>query len=546
MSYYEKVEKKSIVCALGKGYKDDFKELVEHFASQLDGGPALKEIGFTPHNFSNHVVDLIDIYDNILPDAFVSEDNQDSIFILLVATLFHDYGMLVEWNMEIRDIHAKLGSEYFTKFFNEDSENNFVKDHIPNRYKHLIADIMYAHSDSKENGITTIHSFDEICKKYEEDDAEYKGEIDHKKIDVPFLAALLRLADELDNSQNRIDGVACTVNHNTDESAKHYRLCKLLMPIQVSKDKTTIIISPDDSLLDFGADEPDCQTVSDAAFILERYEKIYREFRNLSNRALRNTAHASSDNWAITEIKLNNMEKLMELVKKKRIVLPENEQIHDKVLDYSLFLSGHYRLESNQANARDWVDLEGLFNNQNWYMELLESCKKARPEIIDNKDILIGVNRYGSLVASLWGYKYNIPFSYFFDEREMVDPLERLFYINGAKNILLIVDVVVFGNTVNKVVSELSKKLPDDSSVELLVLFERFARRKKYERRYRPGYYYSNIYSNPRIQKIYIANDSFDIEICKKDASDCPFSRESKCECCSNDYVIDEDEPFDW
>lgn len=546
MPYFSKIKDSSIVGALGPKYKNDFKELVNKFAEQLDGGPVLSEIGFTPHDYSRHVVDLVNIFDVILPRTFVSKDYQDSIFILLVATLFHDYGMLRKWDEETRDIHAKLGKECFLDFFKVIPENNFVQSHIPNRYKFLIADIIYAHSDCKNDGKTINHSFDEICEKYENDNAEYKGEIDHKSIDIPFLAAVLRLADELDNSQNRIRGIACSINYNTDDSAKHFRLCNLLLPIDVSRDKTTINIRPDESLLDFSADEPDCQTVSDAAFILERYEKINREFRNLSNRALRNTSHASSENWTITEIKLYNMNKLVELVKKKRIVLSVNDQIHDGILQHSLFRSGHYRLEEDRVNARDWIDLEGLFSDQNWYMDLLNGCKKDKPEIIDNKDILIGVNRYGSLVASLWGYKYNIPFSYFFDEREMVDPLERLFCTNGANNILLIVDVVVFGNTVNKVISELSSKISNDSSVEMLVLFERFTRRKKYERRYRQGYFYSNIYSNPRIQKIYIANDTFDIEICKKNAEDCPFSMESKCECCSNDYVIDEDEMLEW
>lgn len=546
MPYFERIENSSTVCALGKEYKDAFTVLVNKFGEQLDGGPVLSEIGFTPHDYSHHVVDLIEIYDSILPDTFVSIDNQDSIFILLVATLFHDYGMLVKWDIQTRDIHAEKGKKLFLDLFNEESSNNFINSFISNRYKNLIADIIYAHSDCKNDGKTISFSFDEICEKYEKTDVEYKGEIDHRTIDVPFLAAILRLADELDNSQNRIKGIACDINYNTEESAKHYRLCKLLLPIEVSKNKGTILISPDESKFNLDPDETDCQTASDAAFILERYDKINREFRNLSNRALRNTSHASSENWTITDIKLNSMEKLVELAKKKRVVLSENDKIRDEVLSHSLFLSGHYRLEEDQINARDWVDLEGLFCDQTWYMDLLDSCKKAKPEIIDNKDILIGVNRYGSLVASLWGYKYNIPFSYFFDEREMVDPLERLLCTNGAKKILLIVDVVVYGNTVNKVLSKLSKKIPADSSIELLVLFERFAKRKKYERRYRQGYYYSYIYSNPRIHKIYIANDSFDIEICKKNAEDCPFSKESKCECCSNDYILDEDEAFDW
>lgn len=144
-------------------YGKKFENLVEYVAPILDSGPFLKEIGFTPHDFSHHVKDIYSLLSKMIPAGFYKEyDKGENLFILLTSVLFHDFGMTKEWNDEVRSQHSKIGKEMFLEPFVKNDVSSVVKQNIDSKYSEYIGDIIYAHSDIKCANGTKIETFRQI------------------------------------------------------------------------------------------------------------------------------------------------------------------------------------------------------------------------------------------------------------------------------------------------------------------------------------------------------------------------------------------------
>lgn len=143
-------------------------------------------------------------------------------------------------------------------------------------------------------------------------------------------------------------------------------------------------------------------------------------------------------------------------------------------------------------------------------------------KIIKSKKTIIGINHYGAILASLIGYKYGKPFAYVFDSNKNVDTFEREINHIEKDGILMIIDVVIFGDSLCKVLDNMSERgiIDEDNGVDVIVLFERIYKKSK---KYKESYNLSKIYSNRFIHKIYVFNDNFDVELCTKNRKDCIF-----------------------
>lgn len=150
--------------------------------------------------------------------------------------------------------------------------------------------------------------------------------------------------------------------------------------------------------------------------------------------------------------------------------------------------------------------------------------------VICSKKTIIGINHYGAILAALLGYKYKKSFAYIFDSEKIVDTLEREINNVDKNGIILIIDVVVFGDSLSKVLDRMEEKSLIDESigVDVLVLFERIYKRNSM-------YNLSKMYSSRFIKKIFIVNDSFDIEICNKNRDECIFRKGTNDIICDNE-----------
>lgn len=328
LKYYPFIKEINIVKRLeATSFKEDFINLVEYAAPILEGGPFLKSIGFTPHDFSHHIKDIYSLLDKMLPEDFYNKyDRGENLFLLLTGALFHDIGMTEEWSENVRAQHSKIGKEIFVKPFEENKTDSVIKQNIEAKYKDYIGDIIYAHSDIKLEDGSRIETFREIYNKYEGLTHTTYG--NQEDINVPFLAAVLRLADELDITYDRIENINYHGSNNLPLSLQHFALCELFKEIQLSRSGDALIIVVDESkcnlqLLDLTKDAAKksqneiLKLATDAANILERYEKICGEFKMLNELVLRNTSYSSDKMWQIRRIELEKSDKLIEAAKKK-------------------------------------------------------------------------------------------------------------------------------------------------------------------------------------------------------------------------------------
>ena len=326
MKYFLLIEEMPIVKRLeGTKFKDNFINLVEYAAPILEKGPSLSSIGFTPHDFSHHVKDIYSLLDKMLPKTFYEKYNTgENLFVLLTGVLFHDIGMTKEWSDEVRVRHSEIGKHEFLEPFKENKIDSVIKQNIDAMYSEYIADIIYAHSDIKLDDGSRTETFREIYNKYE--GLEYSTKGNQEEINVPFLAAVVRLADELDITYGRIENINYLKSNNLPSSLQHFRLCELFKDVQLSKHEDALIIVVDESKcnlqlidqeIEDSANNSILKLATEAANILERYEKIRGEFKMLNDLVLRNTSYSSDEIWQIRRIELAKIDKLIEAAKKK-------------------------------------------------------------------------------------------------------------------------------------------------------------------------------------------------------------------------------------
>lgn len=217
-------------------------------------------------------------------------------------------------------------------------------------------------------------------------------------------------------------------------------------------------------------------------------------------------------------------------------MLDGDSGLTDVVVNNNLFKSGHYKLDELHS-ARDWIDLDGLFSYEK--RRIIEKLISDEPikQIIESKKTIIGINHYGAILAALAGYMYGKPFAYVFDSQKTVDTLEREINSIEKDGILFLIDVVVFGDSLCKVLDAMHEKgiIDESNGVDVIILFERMYKKSgRYNRRYD----LSKIYSSKFIHKVYVINDEFDIELCNKNSKDCIFRKGNKDDNCDNERNV--------
>lgn len=306
-----KIIKKLKECKMEKKYYSDLCNLVNHFAPILDQGALVQDTGFTPHDFSHHCRDIYEILGLILPDEFyVTYADGENLKLLLTAVLFHDIGMANDGSMESRRRHSEIGRKYvYDKMANNESA---LMDYMDSQLIEPLGDIIYAHSDIKsEDGRTEKNTFSEVVAKY----GQKKPQGTYEPLNVPYLAAVLRLADELDISYSRIKGTGYEDKVNSDSSRLHYDICKYLKRVQYYNHEPGVLYIEVEEVA-FSCLKPE-ESYNVAAQILEKYKKINREFCLVYNEVLSKNQYASENTWKITRVELKDSEKYLDLAKKK-------------------------------------------------------------------------------------------------------------------------------------------------------------------------------------------------------------------------------------
>lgn len=206
--------------------------LLNHFYPHVEG----KLPGYTNHG-PKHIIRIMERYEKMLKNNILTlPDSQEvpssvalnfyETYLLLCATVWHDIGLLL--GEEYRNVHNEKIQDILIKI-QETLKNNYFVDSVMEKYSMQIA---------------KAHSGEGAIQKFiKRDDLDYYNE----EINLRFLGAVLRLADELDEGVMRID-------------EKYYETMKESIPEdqhiywEISRSIKRISMNPDDCKIEIHAE----------------------------------------------------------------------------------------------------------------------------------------------------------------------------------------------------------------------------------------------------------------------------------------------------
>lgn len=196
-------EYKNIECIkkLKDQYKNAFFKIVEYYAPKLPEKLVKEGSAYTLHDFNHHCIDIYQIISDVIlyPNmAYTSEGLTDKeLYILNLAVLFHDFGMDAYLNCGRKD-HSRTSAEYIQEIYHAGDSVFRSQSMLNENEVKALRLIVMAHSDIKDGSIQA----DENGLNNPELRNDMPAQVG--SIRAIFLASILRLADELDITVNRL------------------------------------------------------------------------------------------------------------------------------------------------------------------------------------------------------------------------------------------------------------------------------------------------------------------------------------------------------
>lgn len=260
-------------------YLEMFNKMVEEYSPKLSDRIILSDSIFTLHDFEHHCFDIYKIISYVLFDEnLVYQPNygltQRELFLLNLSVLFHDIGMSQVLNVD-RENHSLKSAEYIQSEYDMGKALRTKTNLTKNEIKALKA-IIIAHSDVKD-GTVSIQENGLNSPKL----INYQSK-DGTHIRTKFLAGVLRMADELDVSSERLgsgelerqieeckekyEKIKKSTNINNGkqkllqlekqlESLEHWKKLHLITSIQRNNDGETIELYLDDEYIERKIDD---------------------------------------------------------------------------------------------------------------------------------------------------------------------------------------------------------------------------------------------------------------------------------------------------
>lgn len=182
-------------------YSVPFFTIVEEYAPRLSQHIVLEGSAYTLHDFNHHCINIYKcISEMIFNDKIAYSKNgltQKELYILNLAVLFHDYGMTAYVDSK-RDNHSYHSAQKVKELY-ECEESVFAKNVGLNLAEiRALKEIIIAHSDIKDGTVP------EEQRGLNSPNLNNKMQASTGTIRGMLLASILRLADEMDVTEERI------------------------------------------------------------------------------------------------------------------------------------------------------------------------------------------------------------------------------------------------------------------------------------------------------------------------------------------------------
>jgi len=207
----------------------------------------------TPVFYTSHGIDhsqnIESIIDAFVPNHLKEKMNTQEIFMLLSSMYFHDVGMA----LIAKDKGYSGSNDYFRQVdearrIHSEKSASFVLQNcdefgLSTAQAEIIAWICRAHSDIKNTDGTRIYTFADLMNRADETN------IDTVPIKVKYLAALLRLADELDITSKRAPGKQLKIMDLPLESQMEWMKHQIFSGVSINPNIWAIDLDVSETLL---------------------------------------------------------------------------------------------------------------------------------------------------------------------------------------------------------------------------------------------------------------------------------------------------------
>jgi orotate phosphoribosyltransferase len=465
-------------------HKRNWKWFADEIKESLDKGSIHKDVAFTLHDFSHHCYNIYNIISTVIlyKESFNnSELSSEALYLLNIAVLFHDYSMTRPNFNRLR--HSAESEDMFKEFWKTRAKNKLTKKQVD-----IICCIIYAHSNIKEVDINNKEKNLEITINDIRLDKNPPGDIEDV-IYTKFLAGVLRLADELDLTEDRVGEYEDQLkNLDKDNKSQMYSL-SCWEELQLF---SAIKCIDNDVVLSLNADKY-YEDSTKAELIIEKVLKKANDslalitdscFKGTIRRLILCTnikveesniriISEKSESAVLHQINLvdeNNKEDYLDNSdipnnpgsdKKTIIVSLINQSISKKldtyVFDENLLIGGHFNLNDFLC-TRDWINSNYILDCKEMRYKIYDEfknhiCKRWGSENLQNT-LIVGIEVYGTIIASSVAFDLKLPCAYIIPEKskEKHSMQDKRFSADKYKNIILFTDVIVSGDTVKEVI----------------------------------------------------------------------------------------------
>lgn len=506
-------EYKELACIrnLDEDLKTAFYQIVDNYKNELSPRIIMGSSAYTLHDFDHHCFDIYKIISDVLFDntiAYLKDAGitQRELYVLNLSVLFHDIGMTRVGGK--RENHAISSAKYVEgEYKNSKSVFGRQSNLNKNELKALMA-IIKAHSDPKGNYAVPP----EKSGLHADDIVDYPAHVG--TIRTLFLAAVLRIADELDVSQERLgnsdleqeikeykeslESKKSDEKSNSDEleelniSLTHWKRLRLISHIERDKTNPDIILYIDDDEIDnlLAAGKTLKTVAADLADLINGIKKKFVDAVSMSFQkepyckfvTVRNIKYKSKNDLLLNEIEgVNAYRDLSEVKLEQRDNLSDKEesvkhqdekvevhlkvpQVIDKKLEEKiskeienrkLIKYGHYRLNEKLC-ARDWLDTREVVETKELLNEIVNAIVKDINLSSQENVLIVGVDLVGALIASRVSFALQFPMTYIVSPKNEKNNAKQEVaskeLLESGKKVIMITDVIVSFSTIRALV----------------------------------------------------------------------------------------------
>lgn len=494
---------------------------------------------FTSHGKSH--IESVEYYVDTLIGQRLQYIYPEELYILLMGALCHDLGMV----SNDRPLHNVISYQYVVS---DESVGTIV---VPDdKYKEPIALLCLGHRDYEENG-TVIHTLTDSCNIDNKDvEIEEVIKINHTDIHLRYLAAILRLADELDvtdiRSPHNVFRYYEWINGMSSDSRKHWQKGSIIKNVSIESigSATTIHLVPNvDGIRELSGNdkvlkerylnlifevkekiEKEIGIINPITFSTKsvddnigvRFEVVvdydndvisnydYDEYKRAKEKQLKEQSHIDINRGIDSADSQNNV--LQEIITPRTILSSKIEEFRR---DRNLLETGRFVFSFGNGEEKEKTEYTQYFINTQLLLtnrEALDSITDIFVEQFKDRDIdcVIGIGKAGIILAPNLALKMNCNSSYVICDWEGTSSIpqeESTSVIKEAKNILMLLDVISTGTATRQGIEKIKEiKKGDDTDIENIYIGTIFCTNKAIK---------ENLEKEDKVKEMFSIRDDF-------------------------------------